>query len=97
MKSDLSFSSIHLAKGQLQRIDDGRGVLVQCQHGSLWLTQESDPRDVILEAGAEFTIERNGASYLSALSDASFVLLRDRVPFETAPRFNIRNAMRAVP
>ena len=76
MNHDLNQSSTFLARGTLQRIDDGRGTWVQCLSGTLWLTQQNDARDIVLEAGDEARIERTGTSIVSALSDARFVLLR---------------------
>ena len=75
MNNDLYRAAHDLAKGQLHRIHDGQGLRVQCLSGCLWLTQESDPRDVVLEAGDAFTIDRAGNTYLSALADSRFVVL----------------------
>jgi hypothetical protein len=77
MNTDLNLSATLLSRGSLQRIEDGKGTLVQCLGGTLWLTQEYDARDIVLEAGDEVRIERNGLSILTALRDARFVLLRD--------------------
>lgn len=74
MNTDLHLASTVLARGRVQRVIDGKGTLVQCLGGTLWLTQENDPRDIVLEAGDEALIERDGLSLLSALSDARFVL-----------------------
>ena len=91
MNTDLDLSAISLNQGQLRRVQDAKGLCVQCLRGTLWLTQESDPRDVILEAGDTFTIERNGASYLQALSDSSFLLLRRCEPPETVRQLGERS------
>lgn len=85
MNNDLNHSATSLARGKLQRIQDGKGLQVLCLTGDLWLTQHADPRDIVLEAGDEFTIELNGASYLSALTDSSFVLLRDATLVDPGP------------
>jgi hypothetical protein len=77
MNTDLRLGASVLNRGQLRRLDDSRGTLVQCLSGTLWLTQEGDARDLILEAGDEFCIERDGLSVVSALSACSFVLLLD--------------------
>ena len=77
MNTDLNLSASLLSRGSLQRIEDGKGTLVQCLGGTLWLTQEYDARDIVLEPGDEARIERNGVSILAALSDARFVLLHD--------------------
>ena len=74
MNTDLKLSSNVLARNTLQRVVDGKGTLVQCLQGTLWLTQESDPRDIVLEAGEEALIERDGVSLLFAMSDARFAL-----------------------
>ncbi|HRH85752.1 MAG TPA: DUF2917 domain-containing protein [Rubrivivax sp.] len=75
MKTDLKLPAIWLRHGELHRIVDGKGAVVQCLSGTVWLTQQSDPRDLVLEAGDEAPIERDGTSIVSALSDAQFVLL----------------------
>jgi len=77
MNSDLELSAIQLLRGDLRRLDNGRGALLQCLTGTLWLTQQDDPRDIVLEAGEEAVIDHDGTSIVSALSDASFVLSRE--------------------
>lgn len=75
MRSDLTLASTPLARGALHRIEDGRGLAVQCLSGRLWLTQEGERRDVVLEPGELAPIERDGLSIVAALRDSSFVLL----------------------
>lgn len=75
MDTDLSRAANELAKGNLYRIRDGQGRRVECLSGCLWLTQHNDPRDIVLEAGDGFTIDRAGDTFLSALSDSRFVVL----------------------
>jgi Protein of unknown function (DUF2917) len=75
MDTDLFRAASQLAKGSLFRIHDGAGRRVECLSGCLWLTQHNDPRDTVLEAGDGFTIDRDGDTFLSALSDSRFVVL----------------------
>ena len=77
MNTDLNLSATRLQRGELQRIPDGEGARVLNLEGSLWLTQQGDVRDIVLEAGDSARIEHGGLSVVSALSDARFVLLRD--------------------
>jgi len=43
--------------------------------GQVWITQDGDPRDVILGPNETFTLDRTGHALVSALeADASFVL-----------------------
>lgn len=75
MNTDLKLPAISLRHGDAHRIDAGKGLWVQCLTGTLWLTQDNDPRDIVLEPGDGATIERDGLSIVSALSDARFLLL----------------------
>jgi Protein of unknown function (DUF2917) len=79
MHTDLIRAARSLAKGQLFRIDDGQGQRVECLRGALWLTQHNDRRDVILHPGEGFTIERRGATFVSALGDSAYAVL-DAIP-----------------
>jgi hypothetical protein len=74
MHTDLKLAAISLPRGQLQRMQDARGQVVVCLQGSLWLTQEGDTRDVVLEAGDEARIDRDGLTLLHALRDARYLL-----------------------
>jgi hypothetical protein len=86
MNNDLFRFAHLLDKGGLFRIHDGRGRRVECLSGCLWLTEAADPRDTVLEAGDGFTIDRNGDTYLSALSDSRFVVLCNLSPSAAADR-----------
>jgi hypothetical protein len=83
-----------LARGTLQSIADARGTSVQCLQGAIWLTQQGDARDIVLEAGDEARIEHDGLSLLSALSDARFVLAQDSTLPD--PRLLARQAQAAL-
>jgi len=63
-----------LARGSLLRIEDGRGVLLRVNQGSVWLTQEGDPLDRYLSAGAAFRLDRDGLALAQATSRSSITL-----------------------
>lgn len=75
MNTDLRLPAISLHHGHTHQVKDGKGLRVACLTGTLWLTQQDDRRDIVLEAGDVATIERDGLSLLTALADAQFVLL----------------------
>ena len=75
MDNDLFRAANQLAKGSLFRIHDGAGRRVVCLSGCLWLTQDNDLRDTVLEPGDGFTLDRDGDTFLSALRDSRFVVL----------------------
>lgn len=76
MHNDLTFAAATLRRGHTECIEDGKGLRVLCLSGSLWLTQDGDPRDVVIEPGQSAVIDRDGRSVLCALNgDARFLLL----------------------
>jgi hypothetical protein len=49
-----------MTRGSLLRIEDGRNLHIRVWEGELWLTQERDREDLMLGAGQEFRLERDG-------------------------------------
>jgi hypothetical protein len=45
---------LRLARRGLYEIPDVSGVDVACHEGSVWITLDDDPRDIILERGGSF-------------------------------------------
>lgn len=45
---------------------DAGGRTVTCLTGSVWLTMEGDRRDIVLEPGASFVVDRDGLTLLAA-------------------------------
>lgn len=74
MNNDLNPSARLLKRGQLERIEDGRGSRVFCLSGCLWMTEQGNLRDIVLSAGEEAAISRNGTTIVMALGDARWLL-----------------------
>ena len=66
--------SMRLGAGQELRLYDAAGWTVACRSGSLWLTQEADSRDVFLDAGGRFTLDRGGMALVLARRDSGLTL-----------------------
>ena len=45
---------------------DANGRTVTCVSGSVWLTMDGDNRDIVLEPGATFVVDRDGLTLLAA-------------------------------
>ncbi len=45
-----------LADGELVFYDDAAGRVLCCLAGSLWITHDGDPKDVIVEAGESYCV-----------------------------------------
>jgi hypothetical protein len=51
---------------------DRRGDVISCTNGTIWVTQEGDMRDYILDRGQDFWVTRRGTLILQALENAQF-------------------------
>jgi len=78
--TDLLRGSISLPKGAIYRLSEGLGRRVESLAGSLWITLDNDRRDIIVNDGEGFSIDRGGDTLISALDDARFVLLDPAAP-----------------
>jgi DUF2917 family protein len=62
---------IRLARGEAVPVRDGAGHIVQAHEGRVWITEENDTQDVVLQAGESFRLARRGLAVVEAFSDAS--------------------------
>ena len=69
-----------MAKEILVRIEAGRGTLVRVASGSVWVTEEGDPRDRFLSAGSRHLIASKGVTLISALTRSTIALSARRRP-----------------
>jgi len=67
--------TLDLARGDLVKLDDARGTTLGVARGTLWVTQEHDPRDVVLNAGDVWAVERDGLTLVEAQTGAALCLL----------------------
>lgn len=67
MESGMELRCIRLATGRSLRVRDAAGRTVTCCAGTVWITQEGDARDIVLQAGQSFTLDRPGLTLISAL------------------------------
>jgi hypothetical protein len=63
--------TIDLKRGNLVRVRDGAGTTVTARSGSVWITEQGNPRDVMLPAGRSYTLGQAGLALIEAYSDAS--------------------------
>src|SRR5262245_80545 len=70
MNIQLDNGNFQLARHGHLTVMDGRGSSMQCLFGSVWVTQDGDPRDIVLGAGDRFTLDRDGLAIVYATSDA---------------------------
>ena len=69
-----------LRKWQTVRLHDALGMEIQVNEGCLWLTQERDAEDHVIEAGGSFRIDRPGVAVLQALRGVRMEFVPCRAP-----------------
>ena len=75
MSNDLIFGTRRLAKGRIRRVAQPLGRRVECVSGVLWVTQDGDPRDIVLEPGRGVRLRSADGALISALDDSRYLLL----------------------
>lgn len=63
--------TIDLQRGKFLRVREGAGSIVTAHAGSVWITEQDNPRDVVLRPGQSFTFRRLGLALVEAFSDAA--------------------------
>lgn len=71
MNIHLNHGGVCLARNQSFGISNGKGYRVVCHSGSVWITQDHDPRDIILARGESFTLDRDGNALVQAFETAA--------------------------
>jgi DUF2917 family protein len=70
----LEHTSVKLSERDTISVVDGKGARIAVTDGSVWITQEHDPRDILLTAGESFILDRDGTTIVEALIDAEVAL-----------------------
>ena len=64
-----------LGQNQTRSLVDAKGSKISCRTGELWITQDHDIRDIVLEPGESFTLDSEGAVLVSAMAPSSVELV----------------------
>ena len=70
-------ASVRLQKNQSLKIGSAVGWTVTALSGTVWITQDRDVRDVVLEAGQSFVLDRNESALLWSLAASEIRVTRD--------------------
>ncbi len=66
--------AIYLNKHQHLHMHDACGWTVHALAGTIWITQDGDTRDIVLEAGESFILDHERKALLSPLDQAQLSL-----------------------
>jgi hypothetical protein len=84
MNIELNQEGLCLKPKQVVRVRGGLGHSIVCDSGSVWVTQEGDPRDIILSAGDSFTLDREGVALVLAFEPGAISIAQPQAQTRTS-------------
>jgi hypothetical protein len=76
MNIELNQNALCLKRNQVVTVREGIGHSIVCDSGTVWVTQDGDPRDIILHTGDSFTLDRKGAALVQAFEPGAISITR---------------------
>ena len=73
MRIELKSGAVHLGPNQTLKVMDGVGSTVCAVEGSVWITEENQAKDIVLERGACYRLRQKGLALVNALGGAAAV------------------------
>ena len=73
MKIELETGSVKLGPNQTLKLRDSAGSTVCAVEGSVWITEENQPKDIVLEKGACYRLRHKGLAIVNSLSGVAAV------------------------
>ena len=70
MQLQLKAPTIALETGQVVTLDDARGTRIVTRVGTVWVTEEGEARDHVVDAGDTLVVARPGRTVVQALKPA---------------------------
>ena len=67
MRIELRQGAVQLEPNQTLRVVDGAGSTVCAVAGSVWITEENQPRDIVLKPGACYRLRERGIALINSL------------------------------
>lgn len=71
--SNQKVGALRLGQNQTLKVTDGAGSTVTAVEGSVWITEENLPQDVVLERGATYRLRERGTALINALGGEAAV------------------------
>jgi hypothetical protein len=70
MRMNLRAPVLSLAAGQVLTLDDAAGTRILARSGTVWVTEEGDTKDHIVDAGDTLIVAHGGRTVVQALNAA---------------------------
>lgn len=66
MRIELQYGGLQLREGTILRVLNGAGSQICARAGSVWITEENQPQDVVLEPGGCYRLRHPGLAVVHA-------------------------------
>ena len=76
MRLELEGGAVKLNPHQTLRLRDSAGSTVCAVEGSVWITEENQPRDIVLEPGSCYQLRHPGLAIVNPLGGEAAVSLQ---------------------
>lgn len=77
MRIELKSGAVRLGPNQTLKVVDGEGTTVCAVEGSVWITEENQPKDIVIKAGdgssSCYRLRQRGIAILNSLGGAAAV------------------------
>ena len=73
MKLELHAGNVKLGPNQTLRVVDGEGTTVCAVEGAVWITEENQPKDIVLQPGGCYQLRRRGIAIVNSLGGSAAV------------------------
>ena len=73
MRIELNAGAVKLGPNQTLRVRDSAGSTVCAVEGSVWITEENQPRDIVLEAPGCYRLRNRGLAIINSLGGIAAV------------------------
>lgn len=73
MTLELKKGTVRLAPNQTLKVVDAAGSTVSAIEGSVWITEENQPNDIVLTPGNSYRLRKPGVALVNSLGGAAAV------------------------
>jgi len=75
MTLELKKGAVRLGPNQTLKVVDGAGSTVSALEGSVWITEENQPTDIVLAPGDSYRLRQRGVALVNSLGGSAAVAL----------------------
>ena len=75
MTLELKKGSVRIGPNQTLKVVDGAGSTVSAIEGSVWITEENQPNDIVLTPGSSYRLRQRGVALVNSLGGTAAVAL----------------------